>query len=103
MSHKIGVVGDKDSIMAFKMLGFDVFFASKAQEARELVDDLAKQDYGIIFLTEQLAVQIPETVIRYDERLTPAVILIPNRMGTNDYGHNRFKDNVERAVGINIL
>lgn len=103
MSYKIGVVGDKDSVLAFKMLGFDVFFASQAQKAREIVDDLARKNYGIIFLTEQLAAQILDTIVRYDERLTPAVILIPNRMGTNNFGHDRFKDNVERAVGINIL
>lgn len=30
MSHKIAVVGDKDSVLAFKMIGFEVFFASDA-------------------------------------------------------------------------
>lgn len=103
MSHKIAVVGDKDSVLAFKMIGFDVFFATEAGEARRIVDELAKEDYGIIFLTEQLGVQIPETLERYDELVTPAVILIPNRMGTNNFGEERFADNVERAVGIKIM
>lgn len=103
MSHKIAVVGDKDSVLAFKMIGFDVFFATDAGEARSVVDDLAQKDYGIIFLTEQLGVQIPETLERYDELVTPAVILIPNRMGTNNFGEERFAGNVERAVGIKIM
>ncbi|MRI86221.1 V-type ATP synthase subunit F [Aerococcaceae bacterium WS4759] len=103
MSHKIAVVGDKDSVLAFKMIGFDVFFATDAGEARRVVDDLAQKDYGIIFLTEQLGVQIPETLERYDELVTPAVILIPNRMGTNNFGEERFAGNVERAVGIKIM
>lgn len=103
MSYKIAVVGDKDSVLAFKMLGFDVYFATEAGEARRLVDQLAKEDYGIIFLTEQLAVKIPETLERYDEQVTPAVILIPNRTGTNNFGEERFAGNVERAVGIKIM
>lgn len=103
MSHKIAVVGDKDSVLAFKMIGFDVFFATDAAQARRQVDELAQADYGIIFLTEQLGVQIPETLERYDERVTPAVILIPNRMGTNNFGQERFAGNVERAVGIKIM
>jgi len=103
MSHKIAVVGDKDSVLAFKMIGFDVFFATDAGEARRVVDDIAQKDYGIIFLTEQLGVQIPETLERYDELVTPAVILIPNRMGTNNFGEERFAGNVERAVGIKIM
>ncbi len=103
MSHKIAVVGDKDSVLAFKMIGFDVFFASEAGDVREIVDKLAKKDYGIIFLTEQLGAQIPETLARYDELVTPAVILIPNRMGTNNFGEERFAANVERAVGIKIM
>ena len=85
------------------MIGFDVFFATDAGEARRVVDDLAQKDYGIIFLTEQLGVQIPETLERYDELVTPAVILIPNRMGTNNFGEERFAGNVERAVGIKIM
>ena len=103
MSHKIAVVGDKDSVLAFKMIGFEVFFASDANEARRVVDNLAREEYGIIFLTEQLGAQISETLERYDELVTPAVILIPNHTGTNNFGKERFAGNVERAVGIKIM
>ena len=103
MARKIGVVGDKDSVMPFKILGFDVFFASEAREARQTVDRLAKEKYGIIYLTEPLAKQIPETVKRYDSVIEPAVILIPNHTGSLNIGKQRIQDNVEKAVGQNIL
>ena len=54
-------------------------------------------------MTEQLGAQIPETLERYDELVTPAVILIPNHTGTNNFAKERFADNVERAVGIKIM
>lgn len=103
MTHKIGVVGDKDSILPFKMLGFDVRFATEANEARRSVDGLAKEGYGIIYLTEQLAELIPDTIRRYDALVKPAVILIPNHSGSRGIGKKRVQENVEKAVGQNIL
>lgn len=103
MAHKIGVVGDKDSILPFKMLGFEVRFANEAVEARRMVDGLAKEGYGLIYLTEHLAEMIPDTIRRYDAMTQPAVILIPNHSGSRGIGKKRVQENVEKAVGQNIL
>ena len=48
MSHKIAVVGDKDSILPFKILGFNVFPCHEAQTARKIIDELAEDEVGII-------------------------------------------------------
>jgi V/A-type H+-transporting ATPase subunit F len=100
---KIGVVGDKDSVLAFKALGVDVFPVYDKEEARKVVDTIAQQKYGIIFITEQIASLIPETIERYDKEIVPAVILIPNNQGTLDIGMKRINENVENAIGSNIL
>ncbi len=100
---KIAVVGDKDSILAFKALGVDVYSVYQADEARRTVDTLAKNDYGVIFITEQIASLIPDTIARYDKEIVPAVILIPSNQGTLNIGMSRINENVEKAVGSNIL
>ena len=51
MYKKIGVVGDKDSVLAFKALGIDVFPVVEADEARRIVDNCAKNDYAVILLS----------------------------------------------------
>ena len=101
--YKIAVIGDKDSILAFKALGIDVEIAFEAKEGRRKLDHLAEEGYGIIFVTEQLASLIPETIERYNERAIPAVILIPSNKGTLNIGMNNINKNVEKAVGSNIL
>lgn len=101
--YKVAVVGDKDSILGFKALGIDAFPVFDGDEARKAVDNLARKDYGIIFITEQMASLIPDTIERYNNKMIPAVILIPSNQGTLDIGMNRIRDNVEKAVGINIL
>lgn len=103
MASKIGVVGDKDSILGFKMLGFDVRFVNDGQIAKKTIDEMAKEDFGVIFLTEELAQEIPEAIDRYDTMMTPAVILIPNHNGSQGIGRSRIEKNVEKAVGQNIL
>ncbi|MGV3025936.1 V-type ATP synthase subunit F [Clostridium thermobutyricum] len=103
MSKKIGVVGDKDSVLAFKALGIDVFPVVEDDEARKTIDKLAMSDYAIIFVTEQVAQNIEETIERYNRVTLPAVILIPSNQGSLNIGMQRISDNVEKAVGVNIL
>ena len=43
MTHKIGVVGDKDSVLPFKLFGFDVRNSATKQEIRHAVNAKAKQ------------------------------------------------------------
>ena len=103
MFKKIGVVGDKDSVLAFKALGIDVFPVIEHDEARKTIDRLAKSDYAVIFVTEQIAQNIEETIERYNKAVLPAIILIPSNQGTLNIGMQRISDNVEKAVGMNIL
>lgn len=103
MFKKIGVVGDKDSVLAFKALGIDVFPVVEIEEARKTIDRLAMNDYAVIFVTEQVAKNIEETIARYNRETLPAVILIPSNQGTLNIGMQKISDNVEKAVGVNIL
>jgi V/A-type H+-transporting ATPase subunit F len=103
--HKIGVIGDKDSVLFFKAAGLDVYpvIESDIEENRKIVDKLARENYGIIFITEQVAEKISETIDRYNNAATPGIILIPSNAGSKGIGLARVRDNVERAVGMNIL
>lgn len=103
MYKKIGVVGDKDSVLSFKAIGIDVFPVVEADEARRTIDKLAMEGYAVIFVTEQVAQNIDETIERYNKVITPAVILIPSNQGSLNIGMKRIQENVEKAVGVNIL
>ena len=101
--YKIGVVGDKDSVLAFKAIGIDVYPVLEVEDARKTIDKLAVNNYGVIFVTEQVAKDIGETIERYNKLMLPAIILIPSNQGSLNIGLQRIKDNVEKAVGVNIL
>ena len=101
-SGKIAVIGDKDLILAFNAIGMDVFSADTQEEAEKLVRKLAK-DYAIIFITEDLAQQIDQLLMKYKTKAYPAIIPIPSSQGATGYGMQGIKKDVEKAIGTDIL
>lgn len=101
--YKIAALGDRDSVLGFKALGLDVFPAGSAEEAKEILHRLARENYAVIYLTEQLAVDMEPEIARYKDELTPAIILIPGKEGSLGIGMANVKRAVERAVGADIL
>lgn len=103
MRSKIAVLGEKDSVLGFKAVGFDVFEFTTSQRAQALVDRLAKENYGIIFITEETLSKIPRIMDAYKTAMTPAIIPIPGKGGTMGIGMANLSSSVERAVGADIL
>lgn len=103
MQYKIGFIGEKDAVYAFGMLGMDVHYVYDASEIRPLIRELVEDNYGVIFITEKLAKQVPQVIKEYDESFLPAIILIPSEVDSESIGLQRIQENVKKAVGQNIL
>ncbi|HHX49324.1 MAG TPA: V-type ATP synthase subunit F [Clostridiales bacterium] len=102
MANKIAVIGDKNSVLIFKVLGVDVFDAGTYFETSNLLKKIAN-DYEIIFITDDIAKEIQSTIEKYTERAYPAIIPIPSSKGSTGFGLNQLSMYVEKAVGIDIL
>jgi len=101
---KIAAVGDKDSILAFKAIGIEVFIVNALKEADEVVKNLTKEQYAVIFITEEVASIIPNTLQKLKTRTYPAVIAIPSVSGlAKGYARESFRRDVEKAIGTDIL
>ena len=82
--YKIAVLGDRDSVLGFRALGLDVFFADDAETARKTLHRLAAE------------------IARYQNDMLPAVILIPGKSGALGLADHALHAAVERAVGADI-
>ena len=102
LNNKIAVIGDKDSILAFKAVGADVFPIKNYFDAAETMKKLARS-YAIVFVTEDIAENISDIIDRYKTRPYPAVIPIPGAAGSTGYGMSGISKNVEKAIGSDIL
>lgn len=101
--YKIAVMGDRESVLGFRALGLEVFPSEDATEARRTLHRLARNDYAVIYITEQLAAQLTAEIDRYKDNVTPAIILIPGKSGSLGLGSGALQSAVERAVGADIL
>lgn len=102
--YKIGIIGDRDSVLGFMALGFSVHEAQKSSDAAKKLHDLAKSgEYAVIFITENFALELEEDMAKYKESPLPAITVIPAGSGSTGYGMASIKSAVERAVGADIL
>ena len=103
MANKIAVIGEKESVLGFKAVGFEVFEAPDPKKAEAMINRLAEEEYGIIFITEQTLAPIQNVIDKYKDSRIPGIIPVPGRAGTLGAGMTSVKKSVERAVGADIL
>ena len=102
-TYKLAVIGDKDSVLGFTTLGVTVFPVTGAESALAVLKKLVAENYGVIFITEELAGEMADTVSELSKRFMPSVVLIPNSKGSLGMGMQKIKENVEKAIGADIL
>ena len=106
--YKIAVIGAPDSVIGFKALGLDTYPVEDGEKARKTLHEIAKpqengDEYAIIYMEETMAAEILSDISRYQDKVTPAIILIPGREGPIGLGQSALKEAVEKAVGSDIL
>jgi len=101
--HKIGVIGDKQSVLGFKAVGLDVFDCDSDIEAKQTLKQIAKDNYAIIYITEHIYKDIKDDINEYNSMRLPAIIPIPSINGSLGIGVSSIKKAVEKAVGADIL
>lgn len=104
MSNKIGVIGDRESILGFSSLGLELFPCGNAEDVNTLLADEGKMsEYAVLYITENAAKDSAAAIARYRSRRTPAIILIPGKLGSLGLGVADVRKSVEKAVGADIL
>lgn len=116
MTYRIAIVGQKETVAAFSLLGVDIVPASNGQEAvaalfklkRTMREDKGVQRnvYAVVFITEDLAATISHDDEKKLQRgALPAIIPLPSLREADgaSYGLRRIKRIVERAIGSDIL
>lgn len=115
MNYKIAIVGSREAVSGFALLGADVIPAENSHQAVEVLYSLKKETqtdgqgyerntYAIVFITEDLSSGIsPDDEKKLAKGALPAIIPLPSHKGSTGYGLQRLKRIVERAVGSDIL
>ena len=103
--YKIAVMGGQDTVMGFKALGLDTHPVSDPAEAKQIFSKITapEENYAVIYLEETLSKALSQEIARFTNKVTPAIILIPGRDGSQGLGLTALHDAVIRAIGTDIL
>lgn len=102
MAGDIAIIGSGAGVLAFKAAGVDAYTAADSREARELLRKAAKT-YKVIFLTDIFARDLDDLLKRMLEQAYPIVVPIPSDAGSNGYPVEVMKEQMERALGVDVL
>lgn len=115
MNYRIAIVGNRETVKGFALLGVDVKAVEGSSDALatlwELKRSMATDEHGterpayaIIFVTEDI---LKDTSLEEQKKLAkgalPAIIPLPTHLGSTGFGMSRLKRIVERAIGSDIL
>lgn len=92
MRNGVAVVGDKDSVLAFKAIGLDVFPVAGVSEAIDKIHALARH-YAVIFVTEKF-IKTPSRLSKISNSSLSRYR--PNSFGGRQCGHGYERDKSQR-------
>lgn len=114
MTYKIAIVGTREAVAGFSLLGMDIVSVATPAEAVEALFTLkratyeekgvVRNTYGIVFVTEDLLTNLtPEDERKLAKGALPAIVPLPSHKGSSGAGLARLRRIVERAIGSDIL
>ena len=107
MSEKLAIIGNRDSILGFKALGFDYYPVDEPLEVLEVIKDIfnGSQNYAVIYLTDDLASKIDTELeeIKKVAPFLPILSIIPSHEGSLNLETVKIRKMVEKALGIDLL
>ncbi len=104
VSDKIAIIGDRDTVTGFRMVGVRESSVPKepSETRKVLLDYFRDPRMGLIIITEPLAMQVEDTILELSEAPVPVILLIPDRQGSTGAYETVLRELIRRAVGIEI-
>lgn len=100
---KIGIMGNKDVIRAFGLVGMSVFEVENGNEARERIEKIKKEEeIKILFIMESIAEKMKEYLSGYEDSENLTIVPLPDRkdgLSLVDYNLRRLS---KEAIGMEI-
>ncbi len=100
---EIAFIGDRDTIWPFMGLGADVFFSDESESAARLVSEAVKNEFKIIFVTEDVYEAAREGIEALREQAVPTFAVIPSVTGSRGTAMQMIRDSVRRAMGVEYI
>ena len=103
MKAKIAAFGEKDVMLIFKAIGIEIFPVNKNLKLEEQLEKLVKEGYAIIFITENVALEVNAVIKKYMNRTLPSIVVIPGLGKKENFAMELLRQAVVRAMGVDLF
>ncbi len=100
---KIGILGEKKSVLAFRALGVDTFGIDTKEDLIKAKERIKSEDFAVLFITEDVAGAFEKEAEEIYQKTLPAVLVIPGVKGKGEKGRQGLKKILERALGSEMV
>jgi len=101
--YKIGLIGDRDTVLGFAALGLTVFAVSTKEETEQAVLEVTRDNFAVVLITERAFARVEQQLSAVRDRALPVFTLIPDKEGRIGLGQKRLSKMIEKAIGVDIL
>ncbi|MBM3710232.1 MAG: V-type ATP synthase subunit F [Actinobacteria bacterium] len=100
---KIAALGEKDIMLIFQGIGADIFPVKDTEEVEMQLKKIIRDEYGIIFITETLAIKLDSIIREYYDKVKPSIVIIPSLGKRNNYAVETLRHAIIKAVGTDVF
>ncbi|MDR3264835.1 MAG: V-type ATP synthase subunit F [Synergistaceae bacterium] len=104
-SLPMAAIGDYEMVLPFQAVGVKavVLDAAKRERFEQILEDLARERYAVVFIQEDLFVDFTKKVEEINDAYETSVLPLPGIMGSTGAGLASIRNSVEKAVGMDIF
>ena len=96
-------IGNKNVVMPYSAVGFDIRVVSNAEEAIRAVNEALKGKYSLIFVQEDYYEEISEIIEKTMESAIPVISAIPGPLGASGKAFENLREIIKKAIGADIF
>ncbi|MDR1741504.1 MAG: V-type ATP synthase subunit F [Synergistaceae bacterium] len=101
----MAAVGDYEMVLPFQAVGVTpvVLDEGSRGDFAKVLDGLARENYAVVFVQEDLFVDFTKDVERVTDEYATSVLPVPGVLGGSGAGLESIRSSVEKAVGMDIF
>lgn len=103
LKSPIAVISETNNSTLFNAVGMRTFILTDPKEIDKKIFELYKAGTKIIYVSEDIYLNIGETLEKYAQQAYPIILPLPIDDDSKGVGEKKIKDSVEKAIGINIF
>ena len=103
-SGRLAVVGDRELVIGYRLIGIDDTFIVDAEEASKKIQELySSGEFGLIIASDSVRSKIPSKFLSEIEgSIEPLVLFLPSLKETTEEDKESIAALAKRVLGVNI-